>query len=741
MAVSDEGVVSGGDQAAQLAVAAADRVFRGGLRSGASAFAPALGAWTMPVVEELRACFVQNPDDGADDFLTKLHRQLSQASDEAVLLTAELLYLNVLPLGPYQVSVATKRRMLGKVLSWARIPVEIPSDLDAAMGGFMHGGQAFLNYRWAQLQFLIQLVGELLALESAESERVLRDPWLMRDLCGRVTSAMGHQRARAQVQVLLYLLFPDVFIDSANVEHKRRIRDTFASKYLGKEVGDVDRDLMVIRNAIGRETGAPVDFYDQKLAAQWNPSAAEQTRRGWLVRGANVDGVNYIPAWLEGGFCAVSWHELDYLPAGVSMDELAKAIAEAEPDTSVHHQAASRTQLHNFLSTVRPGDLVATVEGQNVHLGTVEGDAYYVADGPRGIARRRKVGWHTIGKPVARGTLPEPVRAKLSDRRTIADISPAIAALIEAAGLGDLEVPQVLIDQDETRPLELPAATEELAGRLLFPLDWLDTTLSVLQRHQQMILYGPPGTGKTHLARALAEHVTDSENTTLVQFHPSYTYEDFFEGYRPVKATNGTIAFELVPGPFKRLAEEARDNPTKPYVLIIDEINRANLAKVFGELYFLLEYRDNPITTQYSNGERFDLPRNVYLIGTMNTADRSIALVDAALRRRFAFRRLAPDTEPVNGLLRKWLTDRNLPLLTADLLDELNRRLADADRAIGPTYLMRAGLDDPAQLAQIWDTQIMPLLDDQLYGSGPDATAPFELQTLLEALPATATAP
>lgn len=116
---------------------------------------------------------MKNPDDSADDFLTKLRRQLSQASDEAVLLTAELLYLNVLPLGPYQITVPTKRRMLDKVLSWASSPVQIPDELDAALGGFMHGGQAFLNYRWAQLQFLIQLVGDLLALEPQERDRVL----------------------------------------------------------------------------------------------------------------------------------------------------------------------------------------------------------------------------------------------------------------------------------------------------------------------------------------------------------------------------------------------------------------------------------------------------------------------------------------------------------------------------------------------------------------------------------------
>lgn len=143
------------------------------------------------------------------------------------------------------------------------------------------------------------------------------------------------------------------------------------------------------------------------------------------------------------------------------------------------------------------------------------------------------------------------------------------------------------------------------------------------------------------------------------------------------------------PGPFKLLAERARKDPANPYVLIIDEINRANLAKVFGELYFLLEYREEPVTTQYSPHAPFHLPANLFLIGTMNTADRSIALVDAAMRRRFAFRRLSPEKAPVQGLLARWLHARGHVDTPARLLDVLNARLGEADRAIGPSYLTR----------------------------------------------------
>ena len=140
---------------------------------------------------------------------------------------------------------------------------------------------------------------------------------------------------------------------------------------------------------------------------------------------------------------------------------------------------------------------------------------------------------------------------------------------------------------------------------------------------------------------------------TLVQFHPSYAYEDFVRGFRPALVGNGQPGFELKDGPLLNAAKrKQRPSRDENHFLIIDEINRGNLAKVFGELYFLLEYRDEAITLQYQRDEdeeKFSLPRNLYIIGTMNTADRSIALVDLALRRRFYFVEFHPDDEPVRG--------------------------------------------------------------------------------------------
>jgi 5-methylcytosine-specific restriction protein B len=421
-----------------------------------------------------------------------------------------------------------------------------------------------------------------------------------------------------------------------------------------------------------------------------------------------------VPDWLHDGFVSLSASQLGRLDPDAGYDELKRAVETGYQHKSYAYRGQRLEEFDRFLRRMHVGDLVLTTMHGQIYLGEVAGPARY-AESEHGLSNlRRDVRWYTPDNPVDGSQLRAPVPALLQSQAYIVDLTEAYDQL---ANLIPATQPALVPPELPKRPLALNPVTPAIAEDLLMDQAELAKIVDLLWERKQIILYGPPGTGKTYLATRLARQLTDDGAVKLVQFHPSYTYEDFFEGFRPEPGGSGTLTFTLRAGPFRDFAEVAAANPSTAYILIIDEINRANLAKVFGELYFLLEYRDESISLQYSPDKEFTLPPNLFLIGTMNTADRSIARIDTAMRRRFAFVELDPRIPPVRGLLSRWLDRHNLDQQAALLLDELNRRIEDSDAAIGPSYLMDERIYQRSDgLDRVWQYWIMPLLEDLFYG-------------------------
>ena len=297
---------------------------------------------------------------------------------------------------------------------------------------------------------------------------------------------------------------------------------------------------------------------------------------------------------------------------------------------------------------------------------------------------------------------------------------------------------------EPTAAYDAPAYTRIEALQELFSSEAdLDAALAGLARRRNLLLQGPPGTGKTFLARRLAWLLLgakDESRIELVQFHPSYGYEDFMLGFRP----DAKGRFHLVPGVLPLLCQRAATDPSRPYFLLIDEINRGNVPRIFGELLLLLEADKrgpaHALRLPYAPSEapRFFVPANLYVIGTLNLADRSLSPLDYALRRRFAFVALAPQFD---APLQRFLAARQVPgALVKQLCSRmaaLNQTIAD-DPELGPDFVIGHSYfcqppTQPGEAAEwlklVFEQEIGPLLSD--YWREQPATAAAQLRKLL----------
>jgi MoxR-like ATPase len=579
----------------------------------------------------------------------------------------------------------------------------------------------------------------------------------------------------------MYLVHPDSFEPISSRKHKKRIADVFDT---GGDEPDVDKRLLTIRARLEPRFGVGFNFYEGSVKPLWR-GGSERSRWDQFVFWAKK-----AIEW--SGF---DEHERDYkLEIGRALAEARQAI-ETDQWLSLLRQAFThpKNNLTNWMAhdtflrwcaedpeaarqalrslwrgegnpSERLGRFLAAVPkkaaatpGARVNIGsflllaedatanpivkvTPFKEAYTLSGSSHPATSDALVYYDHAVSFLDR--LVQAVRAVGGRIRDRLDGQGAVWFITKWAPL-----PEDWLEQDRTALLQFrgelrPSGEddedtedvdlENLAARLFIARESLEEMVDLIREKGQAILYGPPGTGKTFVALQLAEYLADSpERVTIVQFHPAYSYEDFVEGYRP--AVGG--GFNLEPGPLRRLAERAAAQPAERFVLIIDEINRANIAKVFGELYFLLEYRDQKVNLTYRPDERFSFPRNLLVIGTMNTADRSIALIDSALRRRFYFLPFFPDQKPVEGLLARWIApqaDLDSVSWVADVLDEANRqqRTQQGGRhlAIGPSHFMRKGLN-ARMIARIWRHAVLPQLEEYFYGDDETLKA-FSLDVL-----------
>lgn len=426
---------------------------------------------------------------------------------------------------------------------------------------------------------------------------------------------------------------------------------------------------------------------------------------------------------------AIGWPELGDLSAiQANRDDKEQVRKLVEQRIGGTPQSNSRTtqQVFNFLAAVVEGSLVLACDGMTVlGIGKVAGPYQFVPDSD--LPHRRPVEWLSQEEWTAPQT--ESAQAALYELKQYATLAEIERRLVYRQEPPFTPPPQP--SQPPEPDLKAPVFAG-IPGRIQ----------AVLDRKRQVILYGPPGTGKTfwatktaldlasYYAFGLAFDKLDKPQRSAVAgegeaagalvrictFHPAYGYEDFIEGYRPT-LVNGQLAFEQRAGIFNKLCHDAHGQPNRRFYLVIDEINRGDIPRIFGELLTILERdkRGQAVLLPLS-GEPFSVPDNVYVIGTMNTADRSIALLDTALRRRFGFVELMPDKSVLGAAVVE-----GIPL--GPWLHALNQRIREhigrdaRNLQIGHAYLLSNGrpVSDFARLARVVQDDILPLLEEYCY--------------------------
>jgi len=520
-------------------------------------------------------------------------------------------------------------------------------------------------------------------------------------------SAWGHK--------YFHLIYPDKLDDFHTPNYQR----FYLIKLLQKPPAEDGRYICAGRYmAIAKELDMPVNILTTILY-----SMVTHPHRYWRIE-TKIGGVSRWELMKSEACVAVGWDKLsplnDISYNKESKEKIRAAIETHYPDKPQQITGRQTPQLFNYVAVIAEGDIVLAADGVKVlGIGKVMGGYFHIPDSD--APHRRQVDWlsfHEWSMPN-----PEGLQTTVTEVKKHENL---------------ITVEQVISHSYSPR-----LVTEPSKINILPPLIGIHKRIqSILERKGQVILYGPSGTGKTFWAELVACELAarslygmefaqlsddqkksiiggDKDNQSLVRiccFHPTYRYEDFLEGYRP-EEVNGAMVFKLHDGVFKKICADAKLNKDLNFYLIIDEINRGDIPRIFGELLTVLERnkRNKSIMLPLS-GESFSVPENLFIIGTMNTADRSNALLDTALKRRFGFIELMPDSKVLENVVLE-----GIPL--GPWLDALNRRICEhigrnaRNLQIGHSYLLEGThpVSDFMKFSKVLCEDIIPLLEEYCY--------------------------
>ena len=651
--------------------------------------------WTLDNIEEFRSRVIDNPIERKDEFTNKLEEQLGSASPQVKRLAAEILWFLYLFRHHEAMKPETKRDRIERVWGWSGSSPPNRDHLnDRVLMGVAKPGLSMRRPQW-ELGFLLQML-ERWRPEPRQSELMAEDPpWKFVAWLDEIDKA----ERRPMRHIILYFLFPDYLEPSVNYEHKRQIVKAFKDR-LPEEIGpesqdspmvDVDRALYELRKSLEKEHGEKIDFYHPPLAKLWGwtPQESERSHPDNRLVNERAQVIENIRRYQT---------ELD--KGSSSAHELVKRMGTASQWYAV--KLAGRWLF-------APSKFIGYVNNN--------AEDYIHSRGRSGSETERilKRLFDDMSSDV--GDKLRPALLKFLEERKLTLKEGAKLTLKEGAKIHVLE---------ETPANDAPVDGEERRDRNSEEPKWRLNT----------ILYGPPGTGKTYATARRCVEICDGktgwsdedvrkrykelvkeDRVEFVTFHQSYGYEEFVEGLRPEPGEG--VGFQLKPtaGVLKRIAERARKCEARlPHVLVIDEINRANVSKVLGELVTLLEKdkregKENEVAVRLPySGKRFTLPANLYILGTMNTADRSITLLDIALRRRFEFEELLPRPELLKEIKVDGIDD--LPAVLRVINKRLEWLLACA-HLIGHAYLM--GAKTKADMDHVMRHQIIPLIAEYFH--------------------------